>query len=260
MEANSNSTKPAGVAEGRQASVERALSHGGLPRIGSTESQQHNGPAGDHPRKRLPAKQTSRSFSDLSRCGPQLAAAAYAQPLGERPGAARTSPRWVRAQARVGYAQIQVVSRPAAAALHRSSVQHLYCSAHRQAARACAESSARLPTARALRAVQAPVCCPGCCLWPAGYADGYCAACRAASHGRRGVRQQGSSLDSATALAATLLFINRSAQRSFAHMWCVSIRFSGEHLPALKPHSEACPATPARGQRLACPESPGCAW
>ena len=62
MEANSHSAKPAGVAEGRQPSVERALSHGGLPRIGSTESQQHNGPAGDHPRKRLPAKQTSRSF------------------------------------------------------------------------------------------------------------------------------------------------------------------------------------------------------
>ena len=97
MEANSNSTRPAGVAEGRQPSVERALSHGGLPRIGSTESQQHNGPAGDHPRKRLPAKQTSRSFSDLSRCGHRLAAAAGTQKLSERSGAVRPRPRWVRA-------------------------------------------------------------------------------------------------------------------------------------------------------------------
>ena len=97
MEANSNSTRPAGVAEGRQPSVERALSHGGLPRIGSTESQQHNGPAGDHPRKRLPAKQTSRSFSDLSRCGHRLAAAADAQKLGGRLGAVCTRLCWVRA-------------------------------------------------------------------------------------------------------------------------------------------------------------------
>ena len=97
MEANSNSTRPAGVAEGRQASVERALSHGGLPRIGSTESQQHNGPAGDHPRKRLPAKQSSRSFSDLSRCGHKLAAAGDAQKLGECSGAVRTRACWVRA-------------------------------------------------------------------------------------------------------------------------------------------------------------------
>ena len=69
MEPSAPLGRPVGVAEGRQSSVERVASHGGLPRIGSTESQQQNGSAGDHPRRRLPAKQTSRSFSDLSRCG-----------------------------------------------------------------------------------------------------------------------------------------------------------------------------------------------
>ena len=69
MEASAPLSRPAGVAEGRQSSVERVASHGGLPRIGSTESQQQNGSTGDHPRRRLPGKQTSRSFSDLSRCG-----------------------------------------------------------------------------------------------------------------------------------------------------------------------------------------------
>ena len=137
MEANSHSARPAGVAEGRQPSVERALSHGGLPRIGSTESQQHNGPAGDHPRKRLPAKQTSRSFSDLSRCGHRLAAAAGAQKLGGCSGAVRTRPRWVRAD--LGSQQAASSSAPQAAvwrpcvALHAVR-RRLRLQRHRQAA------------------------------------------------------------------------------------------------------------------------------
>ena len=91
--------RPAGAAEGRQSSVERVASHGGLPRIGSTESQQQNGSTGDHPRRRLPAKQTSRSFSDLSRCAAESACFLHTMKL-----------RWsgaACAPAFVGYSRIQ---------------------------------------------------------------------------------------------------------------------------------------------------------
>lgn len=189
MEANSHSARPAGVAEGRQPSVERALSHGGLPRIGSTESQQQNGPAGDHPRKRLPAKQTSRSFSDLSRCGHRLAAAAGAQELGGRSGAVRTRPRWVRAD--LGCQQAASSSAPQAAvwrpcvALHAVR-RRLRLQRHRQAAHY---------TRFAFRV--GPVSCTGCSLAHVICAKRCSAACRSALHGRRDARQQGTCLDSA---------------------------------------------------------------
>ena len=209
MEANSHSTRPAGVAEGRQPSVERALSHGGLPRIGSTESQQHNGPAGDHPRKRLPAKQSSRSFSDLSRCGHRLAAAPGTQQLGGRSGAVRTRTRWVRAdpssqQAASCSAPQAAVWRPCVA-LHavrrRARLQR-----HRRVAH-CARFACRMG--------------PGLLSWlfsgACAFAQKRCSAvCRAALHGRRDVRQLGTCLDNAEPFGVTPLISNCVAQRCFA--------------------------------------------